>query len=215
VKVTDGTASRRVWRLGRLRRSFWTAGGERRAGRNGKMSMSRRRTRVAVLSVMVVIGGVLATARAEEHAVRIQAPWEGRVRVYVTGPQQAFALGVFSGRLAADPESSTLQGAGLVCPGVFDADYAASTQRGEGRCVITSRSGDRFFARWTCTGEPDKGCTGKFVLTGGTGAYEGVTGEGDLSLRLTLSDLTRLNQLESDYDVKGLATWPALRYRTP
>ena len=34
-------------------------------------------------------------------------------------------------------------------------------------------------------------------------------------LRLTLSDLTRLNQLESDYDVKGLAIWPALRYRTP
>jgi hypothetical protein len=198
-----------------LRRSFWTAGDERRAGRNGKMSMSRRRTRVAVLSVMVVIGGVLATARAEEHAVRIQAPWEGRLRIYVTGQQQGFALGVFSGRLAVDPESSVLRGARLVCPGTVEMDYAANTYRGEGRCIITTASKDRLFARWACAGVPDKECTGRFVLTGGTGAYQGITGEGDLSLQMTLSDLTRLDQLESDYDVKGLATWPALRYRTP
>jgi hypothetical protein len=42
-----------------------------------------------------------------------------------------------------------------------------------------------------------------------------VTGEGALALRLTLTEMTHLEQLESDYDVKGLASWPALRYRTP
>jgi hypothetical protein len=154
-------------------------------------------------------------ARAADESVRADAPWEGRMRIYVMGPKQAFALGVLSGRLAVDPESSPLHGARLVCPGSMDADYAANVLRGNGRCVITTASEDRLFARWTCAGEPDKGCGGRFVLTGGTGVFQGVTGEGDLSLRLTLTDLTQLNQLESDYDVKGLATWPALRYRTP
>ena len=177
--------------------------------------MSRRRTRVAILSVMVTIGGAVPGALGAEHAVRGDAPWEGRARIYITGPQQAFVLGAFSGRLAVNPESSVLQGAQLLCPGAFSADYATNTTRGEGHCIITTGNEDRLFARWTCTGEPDKGCSGRFVLTGGTGPYQGATGEGELSLRLTLADLTRLNQLESDYDVKGRATWPELRYRTP
>ena len=103
----------------------------------------------------------------------------------------------------------------LVCPGAFEADYATNTNRGEGRCIITTRSGERLFARWACVGEPDKGCAGRFAFTGGTGTYQGVTGDGELALRLTIEKMTRLEQLESDYDVKGLASWPALRYRTP
>jgi hypothetical protein len=177
--------------------------------------MSRRRTRVAILSAMMIIGGAVPGARGAEHAVRGDAPWEGRARIYITGPQQAFVLGAFTGRLAVNPESSVLHGAQLVCPGAFDADYAANTTRGEGHCIITTGSGDRIFASWSCAGQPDKGCSGRFVLTGGTGAYQGVTGDGDLALRMTLSEMTRLEQLESDYDVKGLATWPELRYRTP
>lgn len=177
--------------------------------------MSRRRIRVAALSVMMIMGGALSVTHAEEHTVRAVAPWAGRMRIYVMGHQQALVLGVFTGRLAAEPESSPLHGAELLCPGAVDADYAAKTQRGNGYCVITTASQDRLFSRWMCTGVPEQGCVGRLVLTGGTGAYQGVTGSGDLSLQLTLADLTRLDQLESDYDVKGVATLATLRYRTP
>jgi hypothetical protein len=131
------------------------------------------------------------------------------------GPQQALVLGVFAGRLSADKEASALHGAQLLCPGAIDADYAANTLRGDGRCIITTGSQDRLFARWTCAGVPDQGCAGRFVLTGGTGAYQGVTGDGELALRMTISRMTNLDQLESDYEVKGVATWPTLEYRTP
>jgi hypothetical protein len=53
------------------------------------------------------------------------------------------------------------------------------------------------------------------VLIGGTGAYQGVTGEGDFMLRITLADLTSFERLEAEYDLAGLATWSSLRYRTP
>jgi len=177
--------------------------------------MTRRRTRLVVLSILVVMIGATSMARAAEQAVRGEAPWDGRARIYITGPQQAFLLGAFIGRLAIDPNSSILHDARLMCPGTFDLDYATSSIRGEGRCIITTSTGDVIFARWSCVGQPEKGCSGRFVITGGTGAYQGVTGDGDLTLRLTFSELTGLRQIESDYDVKGLVTWPALRYRTP
>jgi hypothetical protein len=172
-----------------------------------------RRIRTAL--VLAVLAGSALAAQAEERTIQAGSRWEGRARVYVTGPRQAFMLGSFAGRLAVEKEPSLLDGAQLVCPAAIDADYGTNTQRGEGRCVITAASGDRLFARWTCTGEPDKGCAGRFVLTGGTGAYQGVTGDGDFALRLALADLVRFERLEADYDLAGVASWPALRYRTP
>jgi hypothetical protein len=169
------------------------------------------RSRIA-LSIVMLAGSALA-AGAEERTIQAVAPWEGRVRVYVTGPRQGLALGSFAGRLSVEKEPSSLDGAQLVCPAAIE--YETNTQRGEGRCVITAASGDRVFARWTCSGEADKGCAGRFVLTGGTGAYQGVTGDGDFALRLVLTDLVRFERLEADYDLTGLARWPALRYRTP
>jgi hypothetical protein len=168
----------------------------------------------ALLLVLLATGGV-TRARAEERTIQATAPWQGRARVYVTGPRQGFLLGSFVGRLAAQGESSALDGAQLMCPTAIEAEYTTNTLRGDGRCVLTTGSGDRLFARWSCTGEPDKGCAGRFVLTGGTGTYQGVTGDGDFTLRIILSEITSFEKLEAEYDLAGLATWPGLRYRTP
>jgi hypothetical protein len=131
-----------------------------------------------------VLGAILSTGliaaasgarvvRAEEHTIRATAPWVSRARVFVTGRQQGFMLGVLVGRLVVEQKPSLLDGAELSCPAGVDADYSLMTQRGEGRCVITTASGDRLFARWTCAGEPDKGCAGRFVLLGGDGTVSG------------------------------------------
>jgi hypothetical protein len=172
-----------------------------------------RRIRIALM-IAVLAGSALA-AQAEERTIQANSRWEGRARVYVTGPRHVFLLGSFAGRLMVEKEPSALDGAQLVCPAAIDADYGTNTQHGEGRCVMTAASGDRLFARWMCTGEPDKGCAGRFVLTGGTGTYQGVTGDGDFVLRLLLSDLVRFERLEADYDVAGVSVWSGLRYRTP
>jgi len=177
--------------------------------------MSSRLVLGAVVSLVVLAGGGVPGARAEEHTIQATAPWTARARVFVTGARQAFLQGVFSGNLSVQSAASTLDGASLVCPTVVEADYVANTTRGEGRCVITPRSGDRLFARWTCTGTPDQSCGGRFVLIGGTGAYQGVTGEGDFTLRMTLAELTNLERMEAEYDLSGVAAWAALTYRTP
>jgi hypothetical protein len=177
--------------------------------------MSSRQVMGTILSVVAIAAGGAPVVPAEERTVQAVTPWEARARIFVTGPQQAFLVAVFAGRFAVENGPSPLDGAQLACPAAVEADYAAKAQRGEGRCVITTGSGDRLFARWICAGEPDKGCTGRFVLTGGTGAYQGVTGDGDFVLRLILSDLIHFERLEAEYDLAGLAAWPGLRYRTP
>jgi hypothetical protein len=176
---------------------------------------SLRATGTILLVAVMAAGGVPAGAHAEERTIQATAPWQARARVFVTGPQQVFLLAAFGGRLAVEKEPGALDGAQLLCPAAFDADYATNTQRGEGRCVITTGKGDRLFARWTCAGEPEKGCAGRFVLTGGTGAFQGVTGGGEFALRLVLSALVQLERHESEYDLAGVALWPGLTYRTP
>ena len=177
--------------------------------------MNGRQGIASVVATALIVAGGAFVAHSEEHAVRAAAPWQARARIFVTGPRQVFLLGALSGRLAVESGPQTLDGAQLVCPAAVDADYAVKTQRGEGRCVITTGGGDRVFARWTCAGEPDQGCAGRFVLTGGTGALQGVTGEGDVVLRLILSDLVRFERQEAEYDLAGLFVWPELKYRTP
>jgi hypothetical protein len=179
------------------------------------MCMSTRLVVGVALSLVALATGGVPRARAEEGTIQATAPWTARARVFLTGARQAFLQGVFSGSLSVQSAPSALDGANLVCPTVVEADYVANTTRGEGRCVITPRSGDRLFARWTCTGTPDQSCGGRFVLIGGTGAYQGVTGEGDFTLRMTLAELTNFERMEAEYDLSGVAAWAALRYRTP
>ena len=170
---------------------------------------------VFILCIATMAAGAARPAHAEQHTVPANLSWQARVRVFVTGMQQAFLLGTFAGRLAVQGEPKTLDGAQISCPGVVDSDYAAGTQKGEGRCIITTGSGDRIFARWNCAGVPDKGCTGRFVLTGGTGAFQGVTGASDFAMQLLLSEILQLNRQEAEYDLTGVARWPALTYGTP
>jgi hypothetical protein len=158
---------------------------------------------------------IALAAGAEERTINARAPWEGRARVFVTGPRHGFLLGVFVGRLTVEGGANPLEGARVQCPAAVDADYSTNTQRGEGRCIVTTGSGDRLFARWTCAGEPDKGCAGRLVLTGGTGAYQGVTGEGGMTIQFVLSTLMSFERLEAEYDLAGVVAWSGLRYRTP
>jgi hypothetical protein len=175
--------------------------------------------RSVIMAAMMAAGTMLVSgpsvARAEEGTVQALSSWQARMRVYVTGPQQAFMTGAFGGRLFVEKESGALDAAQLWCPGAVEADYEKKAQRGEGRCIITARTGDRVFARWTCSGPPDTGCAGKFTLTGGTGKFQGITGEGDFALRLVVSEALRMDRQELEYDLTGLAVWPALRYRIP
>lgn len=91
----------------------------------------------------------------------------------------------------------------------------ASIRRGEDS-IITGRTGNRAFARWSCSGLHLKGCAGKFSLTGGTGALQGITGESAFLVRSAIQELAvDLDDDTVQETAAGVAVWPELRYTIP
>lgn len=109
-----------------------------------------------------------------------------------------------------------LDAARIVCPGTVELDLKGGKQKGEGRCVIMSSKGDHVYARWSREGVHMVGCRGKFTLTGGTGAAQGITGGGEFTIRSAVSALAGRSGAESVEEVAlGLVVWPAFDYRIP
>lgn len=87
-----------------------------------------------------------------------------------------------------EEKKSVLFHAGRVrCPLSVDIDLKKDTGAAQGMCSITDQNGDKAFAKWSCSGAQGN-CHGKFTFTGGTGQFQGITGESDLKIRVDLFD---------------------------
>ena len=169
-----------------------------------------------LLIALVAISSPTAAKASEEVSVRAMSPWQGEGRIFRTGEGQAFFVGYYSGVLFVESASGALDAAEIVCPGSADISLKDATQNAEGRCIIASRTGDRVFAKWSCAGIHLIGCKGNFILTAGTGRFQGITGNGDFVIRSFLGELAKNS---TDDNVQrtaiGLAVWPSLRYKIP
>ena len=171
---------------------------------------------VVVVALGVVLGAAGDMWAAEEKTVRAMASIQGQGRVFDAGPEQEWLLGSFSGVMFVEDAQGALDAGQIVCPGTVELDLRSGKQKAEGRCVITGSKGDRVYARWACEGVHTVGCKGKFTLTGGTGAAQGITGEGDFTIRSAGGESSRRSGAESVEELAaGLVVWPALHYRIP
>ncbi len=157
-----------------------------------------------------------AVQAAEEIKLEATATWESSGSLYLVGEQQAMFVGGLNGVMFVHDGSGTLNAASISCPGMIDIDLETGLAAGSGRCIVTGVAGDRVFAQWNCVGIAMVGCEGNFVLIGGTGRFQGVTGGGPMILRSALGSLTA--DLASG-DVRsiglGLAVWPDLTLKLP
>lgn len=176
--------------------------------------MTRKAVGLLVGALALLAAGAGA-AYAEEGTVVAAAAWQGRGRTFDLGGGEALFLGAFGGTVFVENAQGALHAARLLCPGTLEAKTGSDTYASQGRCIITARTGDRVFAQWSCTGSVGAGCKGTFRLTGGTGRFQGITGEGDVVFRIVVSELVGLSKQESEHEIVGLAAWPALKYRIP
>jgi hypothetical protein len=168
------------------------------------------------LAAALLAGLAGTAAAAEEGAASALATWAGQGRLFQTGEKQALFVGAFQGVMFVENGQGILHAARILCPGSMDVDLGSGDQKGEGRCIITGRSGDRVFARWTCAGPHLRGCNGRFTLTGGTGKFLGITGESEFVVKTVVHELVPGSGAEDVREAAGgLAVWPELRYRIP
>jgi len=170
---------------------------------------------VVALALGLVSGPVDGLA-AEEDTVRAVAAWTGQGWFFPVGPEEALFMGLLRGIFFVENSKGALDAARLVCPVSLQMHRVSGAQTGEGRCVLTNRDQHQIFARWACTGTYGAGCGGRFTLTGGTGSFQGITGEGEFTVRSALHDLSVQAGHEGVRESgAGLLVWPALRYRIP
>jgi hypothetical protein len=181
------------------------------------MRMSSKAMRIGVVALALALAGGAANAlAAEEETVRAMAAWQGQGKFFPVGAEEALFVGEFGGIFFVEDRRGALDAARIVCPGTVNMNRISGAQSGEGRCVLTDRNNNQIFAKWACVGMFGTGCSGRFTLVGGTGRFQGIAGEGEISIRSAI--LEGANQA-SDGSVRetaaGIAVWPALRYRIP
>lgn len=170
---------------------------------------------VAVLALFAAVASLDGVAGAEEGTVKAAATWKARSFVFPVGQDQAYLVGVYSGTFFVDDGKGALHAASIVCPATAEGDLKSMTKTGQGRCIFTDEEGNRVYARFTCTGNLE-GCRGPFTIIGGTGKFEGITGEGEMISRILVRQVTTVTGFQSaEQEGEGIATWPSLTYRIP
>lgn len=153
-------------------------------------------------------------AQAEERTMNAVAAWVGNGQAFQVGPDTAYFTGQFSGAMfVQEAKSGDLNAGALTCPGSVEIALADGSQQGGGHCIITTGSGDVVYAKWTCTGVHLVGCAGQFTLSGGTGKFKGISGEGPFVIRSALRKLVveALSDSVSEEAV-GIAVWSDFKY---
>ena len=170
---------------------------------------------MTLLTVLTIVSGFGAIADAEEGTVKAVAPWKGRAFAFPVGKDQAYLVGVYSGTLYVEDGKGVLHAASIVCPATAEGDLKAGTKTGQGRCILTAEDGDRVYARFTCKGDLE-GCRGPFTIEGGTGRFDGITGEGEMISHILVRQLTMVTGFNTaEQNGEGVAIWPSLSYKIP
>jgi hypothetical protein len=169
----------------------------------------------AVLAILATTASVDAIARAEEGTVKAAATWKARSFAFPVGQGQVYLVGVYSGTFYVDDGKGALHAASIVCPATAEGDLKSMTKTGQGRCILTDEDGNRVYARFTCNGDLE-GCRGPFTIVGGTGKFDGITGDGEMVSRILVRQMTAVTGFQSaEQEGEGIATWPSLTYRIP
>ena len=171
-----------------------------------------------ILTITVLIAFTLMPGgygHAEEGSVKAMSPWKGVGFAFPVGPDQVYMVAVYSGVMLVDDGNGPIHAASIVCPGTVDADLKKGTKTGHAKCVITGEQGNRVFGEFNCTGDVE-GCRGTFTITGGTGRFAGITGEGEMISKIQAREITMVSGVESAQQLgEGVAVWPNLTYHIP
>ncbi len=174
----------------------------------------KRLTRVFLAGAAVVMSANSAWA-AEEGTVKILAPWESGGHVFRVEPGKLLFQGQAKGIMYIENGEGALDAALFVCPGRREISIADGKVEASGQCIIDGANGGTVFAKFSCSGVIGT-CDGRFTLTGGTGRFKGITGEGDMIVRTVIAQIAE--NMESGAVISGaagLVIWPNLSYKIP
>jgi len=164
--------------------------------------MSKKTSTKLFTGAVFAAAFVAATPAQAQDKVTGEFGWFGVGKAYEIDKGHFYWVGEFTGTFFNDKgPGSRFHRAGVKCPAYFDADFNTQKSKAGGYCIITDVDGDKAFLTWQNTGNPMPGGAGPgtFQYTGGTGKYQGISGNN------TFVGVTQVNW--ADGTSTGFATW--------
>lgn len=166
------------------------------------------------IAAMFVLSGAYA---AEQDTVQGYIPWEAEGQVFQVDTKTLLFLGSLEGVLYIESSDGEMHEGFVMCPIIQTMNLTDGGTNATGHCEITAGPEDVFYARMECNGElQGEGCSGKFILVDGHGIFEGLSGEGELTvrspMRMLITDMAAGATLQVG---AGLAIIRDLKYRIP
>ena len=171
---------------------------------------------ISVLSLNNIGCSVLPeSAQAEDQKLKGVAAWQGQGMLFQMEGKQTHFVGAFVGVMVVGNDKEPLEAAKMVCPATIETNLETGDETGHGRCILTDKNHNKVFAKWNCDGNPTK-CKGRFIFTGGTGKYKGISGNNEFVVK---TDMMALKVTEEEGLVQqaaaGEAVWPHIQYQLP
>ncbi len=139
--------------------------------------------------VAMLLGLTAVAGHAEERRdLNAVVSWNGHGQIVRTAADEQEFLGTFDGVMYIETAEGALNEAFVECSARHNLHRGDSLTQLSGRCTVVQSADDNVFASFDCRGELGA-CKGEFSLTGGTGAFEGISGSSSLIMRSPLRHL--------------------------
>jgi hypothetical protein len=173
-----------------------------------------------LFAALVLFGLVAAIApdyaRAEmQEKIDAIVAWTGNGTSYEVGSDRAVFVGALTGPVYVQTDKGWVPSGTATCPMMIDVETTTAAQTAQGRCTIENPDGDMIFAEVACSGVYRVGCDGTMTLTGGTGAFEGVTGSGEITVRSERRNVVDSGNGTTQEDGVGIMMIEGLSYTLP
>ena len=171
-----------------------------------------------VLMGLTAAGGVVASssARAEtQEKIDVIVAWTGNGKSYEVGTDRAVFVGALEGPIYVQTEKGWVPSGTAICPMIVDVDTASAAQTAQGHCMVENPDGDMIYGEVTCRGVYRVGCDGTLTLTGGSGAFEGITGGGDVTIRSERRSVVDDGNGTTEEEGVGIMVIEGLTYTLP
>ena len=173
-----------------------------------------------LFAVFALFGLVAAVApgdaRAEtQEKIDAIVAWTGNGTSYEVGSERAVFVGALTGPVYVQTDKGWVPSGIATCPMMIDVVTASAEQVAQGRCTLENPDGDMIYAEVTCRGIYRVGCDGTMTLTGGTGAFEGITGSGEITVRSERRNVVESGHGTTQEDGVGIMVIEGLTYTLP
>ena len=131
--------------------------------------------------------------------------------IFKAGEKQVMVIGTLKGPMFIETDEGPVDAGSVVCGASIRLDMGTARHTGSGVCTFSAQDGATAWGEWECAGYELIGCRGMMKLTGGTGRFAGVTGEGSMVWRPSAHDFKKQLDGTTLQNSTGVLIWRDFR----